>query len=70
MGAVEFDLRENEAISVEPIWVLGVEGHKLVEEDVSGWSQAHWSPGVTGVRLEGGIDLDKGTTWSARILNV
>jgi hypothetical protein len=28
------NLRENKAIPVEPIWVLGVEAHELVEKDV------------------------------------
>lgn len=50
--------RENESISVQPVRVLGVEAHELVEEDVGDGGHAHRGTGVTGVSLRGGIDLD------------
>ncbi len=50
-------LREDETISIQPMWVLGIEGHEFVEENMSDWSQPHRGSGVAGVRLEGGIDL-------------
>lgn len=51
------DLREDESIAVEPIWVLWVEGHEFVEEDVGSRCHAHRGTRVTGVGFEGGIDL-------------
>jgi hypothetical protein len=51
------DLRQDKSISVEPVWILGVEGHEFVEEDVGHWGHAHRSARMTGVGLEGGIDL-------------
>ena len=51
------NVREDEAITVGPVGVLGVEVHELVEENVSDGGHAHGGTGVTGVGLEGGIDL-------------
>jgi len=51
------NLREDESVSVEPVWVLRVEGHKLVEQDMGSWCAAHGGTGVTRVGFEGGIDL-------------
>lgn len=50
-------LREYESISVDPIRVLGVEGHEFVEEDVGDGGHAHGGAGMAGVRFESGIDL-------------
>lgn len=51
------DVREDETIAVDPAWVLWVEGHELVEQDVSYRSHAHGRSGMTGVGRKGGIDL-------------
>jgi hypothetical protein len=51
------DLREDKSIAIDPIWILRVEGHKLVEQDVSHRSHAHGRSGVTGVGRIGSIDL-------------
>ena len=51
-------VREDKAVAVDPVGVLGVESHELVEQDVGHRGHAHGGTGVTGVRLEGGIDLD------------
>ncbi len=32
--------REDESVAVNEIWVLGVEGHEFVEQDMGGRSQA------------------------------
>ena len=53
------DLREDKSIAVEPIWVLWIEGHELVEEDVGRRGHAHRGTRVTRVGSEGGIDLSK-----------
>lgn len=52
-----FDLRQDETITIDPVWVLGVEGHELVKQDVGNGCHAHGSSGMTGVGFEGGIDL-------------
>lgn len=51
------DLRENETITVDPVWVLGVEVHELVEHDVGNGCHAHRSTGMTGIGFGGSIDL-------------
>jgi hypothetical protein len=51
-------VREDEAIAVDPVGVLGVESHELVEQDVGRRGHAHRGARVAGVGLEGGIDLD------------
>lgn len=53
------DVRENEAITVDPFGVLGVEGHELVEEDVGHRGHAHGGAGMARVGLEGRIHLEK-----------
>ena len=50
-------VRENESIPVDPIRVLRVEGHELVEQDVSDWRHTHGRTRVARVGLERGIDL-------------
>jgi len=52
------DIRENEAIAVEPFGVLWVEGHELVEEDVGDGCHAHRGARMARVGLECGIDLE------------
>ena len=54
-----FDLRQDKPITIDPIWIFGVEGHELVEQDVGNGCHAHGSSGMTGVGFEGGIDLGK-----------
>ena len=51
------DLRENESVSVDPVGVLGVETHELVEKNVSDRGHTHRGTGVTGVGFGGRIDL-------------
>jgi hypothetical protein len=48
---------EHKSVAVEPIWVLWVEGHEAVEEDVGNGSASHGSTGVSAVRLERRINL-------------
>lgn len=54
------DVRKNEAVAVDPVGVLGVEGHELVEQDVGHGGHAHGGTRVARVGLEGGIDLQSG----------
>lgn len=51
------DLRENESVSVDPVGVLGVEAHELVEKNVSDRGHTHGGTGVTRVGFGGRIDL-------------
>jgi hypothetical protein len=53
------DLREDESVSIQPVWVLWVEGHGFVEQDVSDRSHAHGGARMAGIRCKGGIDLEK-----------
>lgn len=55
----EKHLRKDETISVDPIRVLGVECHELVEEDVCNRSHTHGSARVARVGFGGGIDLER-----------
>lgn len=50
-------VRKNKAVAVDPVGVLGVERHELVEQDVGHWGHAHGRTRVTRVGLECGIDL-------------
>jgi hypothetical protein len=50
-------VRENKAIAIDPVWVLGVERHELVEHNVSHRGHAHRGARVARVGLECGIDL-------------
>ena len=52
-------LREYESIPVEPIRILRVEIHELVEKDVSNRRHAHWGTGMPGIGFEGSIDLER-----------
>ncbi len=58
LRACENDLREYESISIEPIRILRVEAHELVEEDVGNRRHTHRGAGMPGIGFEGGIDLD------------
>ena len=51
------NLREDEAIAIEPVRVLGVEGHEFVPENMGNRCHAHRRTWVAGVGFEGGIDL-------------
>ena len=64
-----FHLRQDEAISVEPMGVLWVKAHKLVEQNMSNRSHSHGSAGMAGIGLEGGIDLVGESTVSSNILS-
>ncbi len=50
-------LREYEPIPVQPVWILRVEVHEFVEEDVGNGRHAHRGPGMPGIGFEGSIDL-------------
>lgn len=50
-------IREDETITVNPVRVLRVEAHELVEQDVGHGGHAHRGTRVTGVGLGGGINL-------------
>ena len=52
-------VREDKSVAVNPVGVLGVESHELVEHDVGNRGHAHRGTGMAGVCLEGGIDLQK-----------
>lgn len=39
-GATQVSLREDESVTIQPLWVLGVKPHELVEEDVGNWCHA------------------------------
>ena len=52
-------VRENETITVDPVGVLGVEVHELVEQNVGHGGHTHRGTGVTGVGLGGGINLER-----------
>lgn len=52
-----YDLRENESVSVDPVGVLGVETHELVEKNVRDRGHTHGCTGVTRVGFGGRIDL-------------
>ena len=51
------NLREYEAISVDPVWVLWVEAHEFVEEDVRDWGHTHGRTRVARVGFQCTIDL-------------
>ena len=51
------NLRENETISIQPILVLRIEGHELIEENMGRRGQTHGRAGMTGIGFEGSIDL-------------
>ena len=50
-------VREDKSVAVQPLRVLGVESHELVEQDVGNRGHAHRGARVTRVGLRGGIDL-------------
>ena len=51
-------VREDKAVAIDPIGVLGIESHELVEEDVGHRGHAHRGAGMAGICFEGGIDLE------------
>ena len=51
------NLRQDKTITVEPVWVLRVEVHELIEHDVGNGCHAHGGSGMTGVGFESGINL-------------
>lgn len=55
----EQDVRENKAITVDPVGVLGVEAHELVKQNVGDRGHAHRGTGVARVGLGGGINLER-----------
>ena len=52
-----YDLRQDKTITIDPVWVLGVEVHEFVEHDVGNGCHTHGGSGMTGIGFEGGIDL-------------
>jgi hypothetical protein len=61
--------RKDKTISVDPVWVFGVEGHEFVEENMGDGRHAHGSSGMTGVRCKGGIDLFSQARELEKLLN-
>lgn len=57
------NVRENKTVTVDPVGVLGIEGHELVKENMSYRCHAHRRTGVARVGRERGIDLYRGR-WS------
>lgn len=51
------NVRENKSVAVNPIGVLWVEGHELVEENVGHRGHAHRGARMAGIGLGRGIDL-------------
>jgi hypothetical protein len=51
------DMRQNETITVDPVGVLWIERHELVEEHMGDGSQAHGGARMAGIGLERGIRL-------------
>ena len=51
------NLRKYESISIDPVRIVRIEAHELVEENMCGRGEAHGGSGMTGVGFEGGIDL-------------
>ena len=51
--------REYKSVSVEPIGILGVEGHEFIEHNVSDRSHPHGGSGMPGISFEGSIDLEQ-----------
>ena len=51
-------IRENKTITVDPVGVLGVEVHELVEQNVGHGGHAHGGTRVARVSLGGGINLE------------
>jgi hypothetical protein len=52
------NVRKDETIAVDPVGVLGVEGHELVEEHMADRSKPHGRSWVARVCLECGINLE------------
>lgn len=55
--AQDFNSRQDEAIPIQPMGVFWVEAHELVEKNMSNRGHSHGGAGMTGIGLEGGIDL-------------
>jgi hypothetical protein len=51
------DLRQNEAITIDPVGILGIEGHEFIEEHMGDGSKTHRSSRMTRVGFESGIRL-------------
>ena len=51
------DSREDESVSIQPVRILRIEFHELVEQDMGYWSQTHGRTRVTGVGGERCVDL-------------
>jgi hypothetical protein len=50
-------IEQDEAIPIDLVWILRIEGHKLIEENVGDWRHPHGRARMARVRLERGIDL-------------
>jgi hypothetical protein len=51
------DVREDEAIAVDPIWILRIERHELIEKNMTNGRHSHRRTWVSRVCFKGGIDL-------------
>jgi hypothetical protein len=65
----ENDVRENEAVAIHPIGVLGVESHELVEKDVGHRGHAHRGARMAGVGRKRGIDLETHAPLAIEVLS-
>lgn len=50
-------LRKNKSVSVGPVWVLGIEVHEFVEQDMGHWGHAHGGARMADVGFVDSIDL-------------
>ena len=61
----KYDLRQDETIAIDPVWVLGVEIHEFVEHDMGNGCHAHGSSRMAGIGFGGGIDL-----WEEQLISM
>lgn len=51
--------RENKSVPVDPVGVLGIELHELIEKDMRDWGHSHRRTGMARVRIRDRISLSK-----------
>lgn len=49
--------RENKSVPVDPVGVLGIELHELIEKDMRDWGHSHRRTGMARVRIRDRISL-------------
>lgn len=65
-----FHARDDKTVPVGPLRVIGIEGHKLVEEHMSSRGYSHRGSRVARVRLEGGIDSEGADRVDRKLVNI